>query len=186
MNRPSPSADIEECAEEVKKFLDKEKMELVDWGHFNIECYPHPEDKELPALGRFSKQWIEFFKYAETVTKDEDGKGFPEDLAAEYEKELKKIEDAVNSDSEYWYKIEEEILPLYTPPGGLDLTKKPELKTILDTWQSRWKKVSLFYDAMSLDVKTTEMFTNKLTGERTRGKVLRERSLPEGFVIKVL
>jgi len=182
---PKPNANIEAAADEVKNFLDGKKFELVDWGYWSIECYPDPDDKAMPALQDFARQWEEFFEYAEPLT-GEDGKGFPQELSEEYEHELRKIENAVNSDKEYWAKIQEEILPLYQPPIGVNLDEKPELKAVLGKWQERWKGVSLHYDAMELEVKTTQMWTNKSTGKRRRGDVLSERLMPAGFVVKVL
>lgn len=184
MERPSPTVDVQAAAEEVKKFLDSKKMDLIDWGYVNIECYPDPNDDAYPVLKDFAKQWEGFFSYAETLTIDNDGTGFPEDLVNEFEAKLAEVKDAVNGDEAYWAEIRKQVLPMYRPPEGVEI--KPKMQQMMDAWAQRWRSVDLFYDVMGLEVTTTQMWTNKITGERRRGDVISERTMPPGFVIKVI
>ena len=184
MERPSPTVDVQAAADEVKRFLDGKKMDLIDWGYVNIECYPDPEDDEYPVLKGFAKLWEDLFSYAETLTIDNDGTGFPEDLVNEFEAKLAEIKDAVNSDEAYWGGIRAAVLPMYRPPEGVEI--KPKMKAMMDAWEQRWKAVDLFYDVMGLEIQTTKMWTNKQTGERRRGEIISQRTMPPGFVIKVI
>lgn len=184
MEAPKPKIDTEKASQEVKNFIDRNKMNKIDWGTNEIEMYPHPCDESLPELSLFATQWEKFFAYAETLTIDEDGTGFPKESVSKFEAVLKEIEDKVNNDKEYWDRIRSEVMPLYESPKGIE--PNPKTMAVLEKWKNRWKAVHLFYDVMDLRVRTTQMWTNKKTGERTRGDVISERDLPAGFVIKVL
>ena len=72
-----PVVDEPKVAEEVKRFIDGTKMDLVDYGTPKIECYPPPDSDDYPETRKFSSQWAAAFDYAEKVI---DTAGFPEDL----------------------------------------------------------------------------------------------------------
>ena len=114
---PNPKINIEAAANEVKLYLDKKKMDLVDWNYWNIECYPPPDDDDYPELKNFAIMWNDFFDHADHVTQD-DGQGFPNDIANKYEAETARIADSVNDDADFWELIREEIRPLYKAPPG--------------------------------------------------------------------
>jgi hypothetical protein len=167
--------DIDAAAAEIKKHLDNEKMNLIDYSLANIECWFSTEELEsgdYPQIAKFTAHWKDMFDYADGIT-DADGAGFPNEEFVKLEAKLKEIEDKVNGDAEYWKKLREEVIPLYE--------KSPQYKQ----WQKRWKAVELFYDPIGMDVTTTEIFTHVDTGAKTRGKVVRQRTIPEGIVIRV-
>ncbi len=170
-----PEINLDAAAAEIKKHLDDNKMNLIDYGYVNIDLWFDQDDLdggEYPEIAKFTAHWKAMFDYADQVTAD-DGTGFPNDEFVLLEADLKIVEEKVNSDAEYWKKIRDEVIPLYE--------KSPNYKQ----WQKRWKCVDLFYDPVGLDVTTTEILNNKITGEKTRGKVLRSRTIPEGIVIRV-
>lgn len=187
-----PSVDVVAAAEEVKALLDKNKFELVDWGYDEVECYPGPSDDAYPVLKSFAKMWEEFFEHADKQTRD-DGSGFPDEIAKRYESMLAKVEARVNDDEDFWAKIREVIIPLYDVPQAAidnapdqDARKRVEEKRAgLSKWKNRWKTVKLFYDPVGVDVQTTQLWRNKVTGDLKRGEVIRQRSLPPGFVVRV-
>lgn len=254
---PNPEINFEAAAQEVKEYLDKKKLDLVDWNYWQIECYPDPGDDDYPELKKFAAMWSEVFDYADEVTYGDNGEGFPHEIVAKYEDATRRVQDLVNEDSRFWEEIREEVMPLYRPPSGpsnqsvwdlswawaemrdkvfagTDLpdkvaTEPTDMKDmqyllqrwdslgehasqvyvelrqedmdaddfrllcknwfdrmVLEKWQERWKGVEIHYDPVGLDVVTTQMWTNKATGERTRGDVLSSRKLPPGFIIRVL
>lgn len=130
-----PKVDAQKAADEIKSFLNQKKMELVDWGYWNIECYPDPTSDDYPELKRFAAMWDDFFKYADTIT-EEDGAGFPNEVVLRYEDETRRIESAVNSDQEFWKDIQAEILPLYVHPDP----PKAELE-LLDKFIEVWPTI---------------------------------------------
>ena len=153
------------------------------------ECYPPSNDpEEYPELAKLSQQWLDFFDEIEKpiqaieevqpgdITLDAMLSKHVPAMAPEY-KRLNDLVDevlnAVNSDKAFWDKLREVILPLYN--------KCKQEKE----WQDRWNKILLIYDPCPLTVKTTQMWTNKKTGERKRGDVIRETELPPGFVMKI-
>ena len=115
---PDPKIDIKAAAEEVKEYLDKRKMDLVDWNYWKIECYPDPQDDDYPELKRLAAMWEEVFDYADKVTYGDKGEGFPNEVIQKYEAVTRSIQDLVNGDDRYWEKIQKEIMPLYRPPSG--------------------------------------------------------------------
>lgn len=136
-----PKIDAEKAADEVKGFLRAKKFDLVDWGYHNIEAYPDPTDESMPELKRFAEMWSEFFDYADTVTED-DGTGFPEDIAERYEAEVGRVEKAVNDDDAFWAEIREEIIPLYKAPTDVKDSK------VLDIFEENWERLrqEVFFD----------------------------------------
>lgn len=176
MEKPAKAdVDLAKAAEEFKAQLDDKKMSLIDYGYVNIECWFSKDELEsgkFPEVAKLTKQWEALFDYADTVTED-DGTGFPNDDVVDYENDLQVIEDMVNADAEFWAKLRAEVIPLYE--------KSPHFKA----WKKRWKFVKLFYDPVGMDVTTTQMYTNKITGERTRGEEISKRTIPAGFVISI-
>lgn len=198
----NPQVNAEKAALEVKDFLDKKKMDLVDYTYWNIEAYPNPESDEYPELKNFAKLWKDLFDELDKLV-DDDGNGFPNEIVKKYEAELAKVVDLVNSDKEYWERIRKEVLPLYEPPKlPEEMEKKrseeaqketPQQKAKRETkekvqkaWLNRWQKIEMFYDPVDFEVVTTQMMTNKKTGERTRGDVVRKTTYPQGFVVKII
>lgn len=164
--------DFKIAAEEVKKFLDSKKFDLIDYGYVDIECYPPVDPKEYPHLCALRDEWEAMFDYADKVTQD-DGSGFPEDRAKCLEEKCNKIGEIVNEDREYWDKLRAIVIPLYE--------KSPHF----EDWKQRWQSIEFVYDPIGMDVTTTQMWTNKETGERIRGEVVRSTSYPAGFIVRV-
>lgn len=162
----------EKAAEEVKKFLDEKKFDLVDYSYVNMEVYPPADSEEYPHISFLCKEWEEFFNKADRLTQD-DGSGFPDEEAKELETKAKKVEKIVNGDDVFWASLRDVIIPLYD--------RSPHF----EAWKERWKSVSFLYDPVGMDVVTTQMWTNKETGERTRGDELRRTSYPPGFIIRI-
>ncbi len=170
-----PEINLEAASIEVKNHLDDKKMNLIDYGYSRIELWFDQKDLDggkFPEIAKFTAHWKALFDYSDRIT-DDVGGGFPNDEFVALETDLKKIEDMVNNDAAYWTKLREEVIPLYD--------KSPNY----EQWKKRWKSVELFYDPVGLDVTTTEIFTNKVTGEKTRGAEISRRNIPEGIVIRV-
>ena len=185
---PVPKVDVEKFAKEVKKFLNVEKMNLVDPGRTAIEAWPKPTDRKYPEMKSFALQWKELFDYADRVTGAK-GEGFPHEAAAEFEAKLEAAQDLVNQDAEFWQKLRAEVLPLYGTTkfvkgadGGVEAKNVEADKG----WAQRWKKVKVFYDPIDMDVTTKKFMKNKITGEKTFVEVISDRTIPQGFVVKVL
>lgn len=170
---PVPDVDVAAAAAECKAYLEKKKFDLVDYSFVNIECYPPPDSDEYPLLKSFAAKWTEVFDYADRVVEDDAGTGFPHLLVADFETKTKEIEAAVNSDTEFWTALRSVVLPLY------------EKSKFYEEWKRRWNKIDLFYDPIGLEATTTEIFTNKETGERIRGDVKRTTRYDAGFVIRI-
>ena len=181
--------DVKKAADELKKFIDMKKYDLVDYSLEEIQCYPPPNSEDFPEIGKFSKLWLAFFddsdKAMAEMPDDDVGKGdfgqaldasSPE-LAArlkDYDETTEAIKAAVNEDAEFWRKLREEIVPLYD--------KSPDY----EGWQERWKKIELGYDPCGLQATTTQMWTNPDTGERTRGEVVHSSEYPAGFIVTII
>jgi hypothetical protein len=184
------SLDVGKFASEIMSFLELKKTDLIDNGDPSaaIECWPDPDNEELPEMYRAAKQYEAMLDYAESVTVDDDGAGFPKELADQYDAELAKVASVVNADSSFWERIRAEVMPLYKTgkfeagPGGGPKFVPNEGPS---PWDKRWKSVKVFYDAVGLQVKTTQYMTNKKTGERKKVGVVSDREIPPGFVIKV-
>lgn len=181
-----PVVNATVLADEFKKFLWEKRMDLIDYGYTNIDCWPPVDDKDnYPETMSFGGQWEAMFNVADTMV-DDDGNGFPEEVAQQYEAELKKAQLAMNSDAAFWTKLRADILPLYAKSKHYE------------EWKKRWKMVKLFYDPISQTVTTTQMLTNKKTGERSVNTaavdengnkrsdgIVRETVIPACFVIRV-
>jgi hypothetical protein len=170
---PSPEVDVAAAAVECKKYLDSKKFDLIDYSLVNIECYPPSDSEEYPVLNKFASDWNAAFDYAESVTVDDQGTGFPEEIIEAFEAKTKEIAATVNSDADFWTTLRSIVLPLY------DKSK------FYDEWKRRWQKVEIFFDPIGLEATTTEIFTNKETGERIRGDVVRSTQYNSGFVIRI-
>jgi len=171
-------------AKEVKAHLDAKRFDLIDPDKATVECWPNPEDKSLPECGRFAAQWRAMFTYADKITGD-GGEGFPDELAKEFEAELKKVEALVNDDQAFWEDIRGKVMPLYCKTkfkrgkdGKLEVVKEEDN----GPWKDRWKKMVIFYDPVGMDVTTTEIDPKT----RRKGRIISSRTIPEGFVFKVL
>ena len=184
-------------AQELEKFLDRKKFDLVDYSYPaeiiddrtpRPEIYPPPESDEFPELKKLCKQWLDFFDEIEQpILKAPEDPGdtsldimlekYCPEMVAEYQRLnqlVTETEKGVNTDEKFWEGVRAVILPLY------DRSKQAE------AWGNRWKAIQLVYDPCPLTVTTTQMWTNKKTGERKRGGVVRETNLPAGFVMKLL
>jgi hypothetical protein len=173
MKEPKPKVDVKKAAEECKKYLDFKKLDLVDFGLANIECYVPPKDDDYPELKEFAKQWKSFFNYAETLVIGDRGEGFPNDLAKEFEDKNMEIEKLVNSDSKYWDNIRSTIIPLY------------ERSPVFSDWQKRWNSIMFFYDPIEMNAKVEKAHKDPETGEVVKTEVVSETLYPESFVIRI-
>ena len=179
--------DVNKVADEIRAYLHEKRFDLVDYSLVEIECYPPPKDSKYPAIKKLSKAWEDFFEDSDKALRGAPNKlmgtNFSEILGkydkglrgkfADLEETTNKVAEAVNSDREWWNKLRAEIVPLYD--------RSPHY----DAWKKRWQKVRVIYDPVSMTVTTTKMQTNKKTGERIRGEVVRETDLPAGLVVKV-
>jgi hypothetical protein len=191
------SERIEKAASEVKLFLDGKKFDLVDYGYVDIEAYPDPTSEEYSELKKMADEWYSFYNQTDKVVgaiseemleemrKSASGgdvmtdilKNSAPDLAQLYEQlkaDLASVAQAVTSDAKYWEELRKVIIPLYE--------KSPHY----EAWKERWKGIELAYDPIGQETTTTKMFTNKVTGERTRGEVVRRTVRPEGFIVRIL
>ena len=189
MSEIRPEVDHGRFAAEVKAYLDAHKMDMIDSDKLAIEAYPSPTDDAYPEMKSFAAQFERLFDYAETVTTGDKGEGFPHELVKSFEDELAKAQALVNGDQVFWDKVREVVLPLYkkttfsrAQDGGVQVKEQ----SLPAQWADRWKAVKLFYDPVGLDVETTELRVNKQTGEKHRVRTVSKRTLPPGFVIKVL
>jgi len=172
-----PNFDMKKMAAEIKKYIESKKFDLVDYSYVEIECYPPQDEKDFPETTKFSAQWQKFHDDCDAALNDvseEPGEiSYKEVLAKyspellrgleEYDKATNAVAEIVNSDHEFWNKIRDIVLPLYE--------KSPYYKEWKD---KRWRTISLSYDPIPLEVKTTQMWTNPRTGERIRGDELRK------------
>jgi hypothetical protein len=191
MDKPKKlSVDARKFADEVKSFLCTRKADLIDNRDpaAAIECWPDPDDGSCPEMSRVASLWEELFEYADGVTGD-DGGGFPDDAAKQYEAEIQNVADMVNADESFWKEIRAEVLPLYrggqfkkTGGGNVEFSQNEGPSP----WDRRWKSVKIFYDPIGMQVTTTKYIVNKKTGERKKEGVVSDRTIPPGFVIKVL
>ena len=173
-----PAIDEAKVAEELKKFIDEKKMDLVDWGVVKIECYPPPDSDDYPETRKFSAQWLAAFDYGEKVI---DTEGFPEDIIQEFEKTNARIQAAVNADTEYWAKLRETVIPLY------DRSKD------YDKWQQRWKAIHKFWfypEPLTITTKRGTVRKKKATGEVIErimeDEPFRTTTYPAGLVVNIL
>ena len=188
-----PDVDIEKCAAEVKAYLNREKYNLIDSDSTGIEAWPRPDDPDMPETCKFRDQHEELFSYISTLEIDDDGKGYPTELADEFRAVVKRVKEAVNSDGEFWAKLREEVIPLY---GKVRFTRQKDGKmtfTNLDDgkkspWNNRWKSIDFFYDPFGMGLKVDMKYKDARTGKVKEGseKQITDRSIPAGFVIRVL
>jgi len=168
-----PQVDAETIAEELKEYIDKKKLDHVDYEYFKIEMYPDPKNEDTPEFGKFCSQWEALFDYADKITQD-DGTGFPNDQVSKFEEKMKEVQNIINQDDEFWKKLQEEVLPIYV--HSKDYEKE---------WKNRWRAVDLFYDPVGLTVTTHKKMLNKLTGEVSERRLVRQREIPAGIVIRI-
>lgn len=180
MDKPGvPEVDVKAVAEDLKRFISDNKMDWIDSKNTRIEAYPNENDERYPVMGDFSKKWGELFDYADTVTQD-DGAGFPHDLVEAYEDILSKVVKEVNSDTEFWDEIRNEVLPLYEPMPGAEMTPSHV------AWKKRWKSVSkFFYDPIPIDVSSSKIMRRQSDGAEVSRELIRSRTIPAGFVVNI-
>lgn len=172
---PKPEADTDKLACEIKAYLEKNWINLVDYGYWNIQTYPDPQDDTYPELKKFAGQWDEFFKHADEVFPKD---GFPTALADEFEAVTRSALGKVNDDTAFWEQMRKNVLPMY------DRSKEKE------KWQERWKSINFFYYPEPLHVKTTGGYAikNIKTGQirkRVLDEVITDKVMPPGFVIEI-
>jgi hypothetical protein len=119
--------------------------------------------------------WEEFFDFADSLPIDDDGNGFPHEIAKRYEDLQKEVEDTINSDDVYWSKIRAEVLPLYCPPEGAKGSSRRHAG-----FHDRWKAIDLFYDPIGLDVTTT-----KISPDRKNREIINQKTIPPGLEIRI-
>jgi len=181
--------DIQRVAEEVKAYISKVKMDLIDYSLEELEAYPPPDNPNYPEIKKLSLLWSDFFddsdKAMVAVPDDKVGEGSFGDalskVSPELEERLKELDriteevaSTVNSDSAFWEELRAAVIPLYE--------RSPDY----EGWKERWKSIELAYDPCPLKATTTQMWTNKETGERTRGEVVSTTEYPQGFIVKIL
>lgn len=169
-----PQVDVVRAAEEIKKYIDKVKLDHVDYGKPNIEMHPNPEDTpvDMPEVESFVNQWEKLFDKADKVT-EEDGAGFPEEEVRLFEHKINEVSDLVNEDEEFWDALREEVIPLYD--------RSPEY----ETWKKHWKYIKINYDPIPIRVVVTKKTPDPSTG-KIKEEVVSDRVIPPGFVIKVM
>jgi hypothetical protein len=169
----TPKVDTKKSAEEVKAYIDREKMNFIDYGSAVIQMYPHPRDEieSMPELCAFAAQWEEMFNYADGVT-GRDGENFPHESAKIFDDAVQAIALAVNTDREFWDKIREEVIPLYD--------RHPSY----DQWKERWSSVKMNYDPVPINVRVTRKESTK-EGQTVKSEVVTDRNVPAGFVVDV-
>lgn len=187
-----PRIDAERIAEELKAFVNERKLDHVDYEYFEIEMYPDPKTESLRFAGfkrlwrrlfkkpmgllefsKFCAQWEAVFDYADKITQD-DGTGFPAEDIKLFEDKLAEIQALMNRDEVFWERIKEEVLPIYV-----------HSKDYEKVWKNRWRAVKLFYDPVGITVTTHRKLVNKLTGEVTERKLVSQRTIPAGIVVKI-
>ena len=167
-----PDVDIVKVAENVKAYINRDKLNQVDYDYKNIEMYPSPEDEELKEIAQFSAQFSAVFDFADSIT-GKKGENFPDGLVKQFEEKIAEIAGLVNDDKAFWEELRAEVVPLY------------ERSEEYEYWKTRWKSISLFYDPVGMDVVVTKRFTNAETGKVVKREPISKRSLPSGLAIKV-
>lgn len=179
--------DPKKVADEMKRYIESKKFDLIDYGYVNVECYP-PNSDEYPETKKFAALWFDFFEDAEkalATVEDEPGQITFKDVLAKYspsladdlevfDKKTNEVTAAINHDTVFWETLRSVVLPLYE--------RSPHYN---DWKEKRWKSVAVSYDPTPLEVRTTQMWTHKKTGERIRGDVLSKTEYPAGFVVKI-
>ena len=178
----SPSVDVKKIANEIKLYIDKKKLDHVDYDYVEIEMYPSPIPSgslgkdglpDMPEFCKFCAQWEAVFDYADKVTQS-NGVGFPNDEVNLFEDTLGEIQKEVNNDAAFWQKIKDEVLPIYVYSKDYD-----------KLWKNRWASVTLFYDPVGITVTIHKKMVNKLTGEVTKRELIHQREIPAGIVVKI-
>lgn len=169
-----PQVDTARAAEEIKSYIDKVKLDHVDYGQPKIEMHPNPEEApvNMPEVKSFMAQWEELFDKADKTT-EEDGTGFPEDEVLLFEQKTNEIADLVNEDDGFWETLREEVIPLYD--------RSPEY----ETWKKHWKYIKIHYDPIPIRVVVTKKTPDPHTG-KIKEEVVSDRVIPPGFVVKVM
>lgn len=180
-----PRVDVEKAAAEIMGFIDREKMNHVDYAYTKIEMWPSPEDPLLSECGQFVKQWDELFEYADTVT-DDDGNGFPNETVLKFEEELKKVETRVNEDTPFWSKLRSVIMPLYDRAKDRKFNTGGRWDSSEVDWEERWRSIKLWYDPIAMQVQSTKLMRNVVTSEIVSRQTVSSRIIPTGFVIDIL
>jgi hypothetical protein len=163
-----PVVDINKAVDEIKNYMNTEKMNMIDWDKVLIEVHLDPNEATCPEISKFAGQWEEVFSHADKVTL-EDGTGFPHEIVKAYDAVVEEIQDLVNADTEFWKEIRAVVLPLY-----------PE-----KTKDCVWDHIVLFYDAVGMDVSTKMVLRDPKTNEVKRTEVVSQQYLPPGFVIRI-
>lgn len=207
-----PKIDIKKAADEVRAYIDENKMNMIDYLVTEMEMYPDPNDtKNMPELCRLAEGFKKVMDFADKTAVDDVGTSFPEDMVQNYEDILMDIQDMVNEDDEFWKKIRDVVLPLYRQPildsyeevkaeieAIGDETKRntkleklekqiKDARHIYKYWSDRWRSVTIFYDVVGQDVAVTQINrVRQVDGQiRETRNLLYEKEMPEGFVIKI-
>lgn len=173
MEKPKPDINVNKVATEIKLFIDKKKMDMIDYGYTKIQAFPNPEDPDYPELSKFAAQWNAFFDYADAQPE------FPEELVAEFEAANTKVAEAVNGDAQFWEAIRQKVLPLY------------EKSPAYEAWKRRWSSVGIWYYPEAFPIATTMKWmvadakTKQIKRQHGESELVSSRVLPPGFVIEV-
>jgi len=193
--------DINATAEELKKFIDVNKFNLIDFGIEDLQCYPPPDDsKDYPHFKKLSSLYAEMQPEIDKVIEaipdedlpteadDEEEGGQKQRLAnalREYapelaqkvdsiEQSLEEIVASINADDAFWMKIREQVIPIY------------EKSPVYEEWKNRWRRIAeIVYDSCPLTAQTTVIWNNPETGERKRGDTISNNTQPAGFIVAI-
>ena len=195
MEAPTPDVNVEELSFELKKFIDKKKIDLVNPTCPDIQCFPPPDDDDYPETRKFSGQMKAFFDFVDEAlvgASDEEAMdkiGKDGVWSKPFDDVMAKAAELVNSDVAFWTGIRDAVIPLYKPVK-VAKTEKEGMVFMPDTapsqWDVRWQKIKLWYDPNDLDVTVVKKMVNKDTGEVVSSDVFEEKTYPGGLVIDIL
>ncbi len=184
--------DSELVSRDIKKYLDDNKMNMVDNKRATIQVYPNPEDPKYPNLTKFAKICSDIFDFGD-VTFDQFLS--PDELFDCFEAKMRECQKNVNEDKEFWENIRTDVMPLYAPPEEFKDSEKwaSRFATFKIFSENRWQKMELKYDPEPLGVKVTHktsMAKNIKTGEIRDcvevDKVISDHIMPPGFMIDII
>ena len=179
---------VESLKEDLKRYLNDDKLNMIDTKRDIIQVYPNPQDLKYPNLKDFAEVISEIFDFGDVTF---DKYLAPESLYEEFENKMKEAEKAVNKDKEFWKTLKEEMIKYYEPmPECKDLKKWK----VYEQWKNnRWKKMELRYDPEPLPVRSIHkknLVKNVKTGEIVReeevNQVISDRIIPAGFMIDII
>lgn len=192
---PLPDCNVKELAFEFKKFIDSKKIDLINPGSPDVQCYPPPDDEEdYPETKRFTFQMKAFFDFVDEALANSSSDealakiGEEGEWSKPFDNVLAQVAELVNQDQEFWKRIRGEVIPLYKP-GKVSNTKEQGLLILpsdeKSEWDDRWQKIKVWFDPEPLPVTVVKKMVNSDTKEVVTSELYEDKEYPCGLVIDI-